>query len=209
MYRPLRPSQIATIWHLTKVYSAILCFHILAALCLSSCFALREPDAPAGPSTFTPPNQPEILMANFSTAVANADVVNYERCFVKEGFTFVPDPNVATNNRGLFENWTLQNHELEYMRNLQRIKIAGVPNRVIITNPKINNFTADSVEYIANYELGLNLQDTVFGSKPLKGNIILTLVRNTFNEWAIRRWTDNQTTQNQCWTKLKEKYVAR
>ena len=179
-------------------------------LCIqTACFSLREPEPPDAASTFTPPNQPEVLLSNFVTAVTTLNLPNYERCFARDNFTFSPDQQVAAGNLGLFQAWSFQSHELEYVRNLIRVRSQGQPGRLLFTNARTNNISADSVEYVADYDLTLTLTDTLFVPAHFQGNINLSLSRNPFNEWAIGRWRDTKTTAQPSWTELKEKYVAR
>ena len=183
---------------------------VAASLLLAtSCFSTREPNPPAAASDWTPPNQPDILIANFSTAVTTLNVVNYERCFSKASYSFYPDPTVARNNQGIFAAWGLQTSEVEYIRNLARLKDNAGGNRLAFASPRTNNLSADSLEYIADYELTLYQADTAYRNYNFKGTINLYLIRNAYNEWAIAAWRDTRTTPTLCWSQLKEKFVGR
>jgi hypothetical protein len=177
---------------------------------LPACFSTRKAEAPGATSDWTPPNQPEILIANFRTAVTTLSLVNYERCFIREGYRFFPDPVVGASNLGLYTAWSLQNHELEYIRNLIRVKSAGVaPNTLLFTGQRFNNITADSVEFVSDYALTLYQTDTSYRQYQFAGQMSLFLSRNAFNEWVIGGWRDVRTGAPPSWTELKGKFVSR
>lgn len=191
-----------------KRFKQILLF--LPLLAMGACFDLRDAAPPDAASNWTPPNRPEILISNFTLAVNELNLVNYERSFRPDVFTFIADPNVAANNQGLFSNWTFQNHELEYIRNMRRLLLPGSPPaNLVFTNSAYNNLSADSVEFIADYNLSINLADTSLRTSNFKGNLAFTMARNAFNEWAIGRWRDTKTTSEPCWSELKQKYATR
>lgn len=182
----------------------------LLLLTLASCFNLREPDAPGAASNWTPPNQPEVLIQNFNLAVNDLNLVNYERSFNAARFRFTADASVAANNQGLFSNWSFQNHEMEYVRNLKRLVQTGQsPAQLTFLDTRYNNLSADSVEFIANYSLYIYVQDTSLHQNNFTGNMILSLGRNAFNEWAIGGWRDAKSSGQPCWSELKQKYAAR
>ena len=47
---------------------------LLCALLLAGCFRTRDPEPPNTGSDFTPPNRPEILLANFNAALTKLNV---------------------------------------------------------------------------------------------------------------------------------------
>ena len=176
---------------------------------LSACFRTRDPEPPLSASDFSPPNQPEILLSNFTAAVTHLNVANYERCFVRSGFIFNPDPRVARNNQGIFTNWTLQPSELDVIRNLDRVKDGISQNKLAFANPRTNNINADSVEYTADYRLQIQHLDTTYRRYIFTGNLVFSMTRDSENEWRIGRWRDAANDSSASWTELKQHFVTR
>ncbi len=175
---------------------------------LSSCFALREPAVPTATTSWISPTEPDVLLDNFRQAITTLNLVNYERCFRNPGFRYVPDPSVSGQNVGIFQRWTIQ-EELEYLKNLRNNGTTLSNNRLELSNPRQIFLNADSLEYTATYSLQMYHADTSFNKFQFQGNVLLTLVRNRSNEWAIRNWQDTKGSSNPfCWTDLKQHFVS-
>jgi len=192
---------------MTKISKFVL-YSIVALL--SSCFNVREPEPTniqSNQSGWLSPTEPDILIENLSSAVTQPNTSNYERCFNSEKFIFVPEPTVADIHFGIFENWTFSD-ESAYFINLSNNIIPAPLNSLVFTNPKILNtvdFTIDSVEYTADYELTLYLTDTLSANK---GNLRFILVRNDNNEFYIYSWQDNKVNDTiPSWTDLKANFI--
>jgi len=181
--------------------------YALCALLLSSCFNVREPEPSNNQSGWISPTETDILIENLRSAVKQPNTSNYERCFNPEKFIFVPEPTVAGGPDGIFKNWTFAD-ERAYFINLSNNIISTSLNSLEFTNTKILNtfnFTIDSVEYTADYELTLYQTDTLSTNK---GNLRFILVRNDNNEFYIYSWQDNKVNDTiPSWTDLKANFI--
>ena len=180
---------------------------LLGLALLSGCFDLRAP-APAGaPSEWTQPTSPDLLMANFVTAVQRLNPGNYERCFAPQ-FRFYPDPAAAGSaNAALFANWGVR-EELDYFNSLRRRTPATSQNQLLLSARRDQLFSADSAEVSAQYTLTLAQTDTAFRIRTMQGNIRL-LLRRRNNEWQIAAWRDLATGNQPVWTEAKKYFVRR
>jgi hypothetical protein len=179
------------------------------ALALPACFATREPGLPSpGSNTdWNSPTDPDILIANFSQAMATLNLVNYERCLARDRFKFIVEPTISGNNVGAFQRWTLQ-EELDYIKNLRARSTNTTANSLAFSNQRRNNLSADSIEYSAAYELRAYQNDTTFKYDTFRGNALLVLTRNRNNEWQIVQWQDNKSTGPACWSDLKQRFYT-
>jgi hypothetical protein len=182
--------------------------YTLPLLLLCACFTAREPLAPGGNTTWITPTEPDILMNNFSKAVIGFDIINYTRCMKTAHFNFEADPTIKANNIGLFGSWTWD-QEWQYINNLVNRRANSGSNNLNFIAPRIINFSADSLEYTAPYELLLFHSDTSFAHNFFKGQISLIIVRNRNNEWEISSWTDLKNSESKCWTELKQHFFSR
>jgi hypothetical protein len=178
----------------------------LALLALPACFQLREPEPSAAASEWIQPTQIDILLANFTTAVQNVNVANYERSLSGPNYRFVPDPTSAGSSPALFANWSVP-EETTYFSSLRRRTATGVVNSLILTDRRDQLYTADSAEVSALYQLRVTQQDTAFHAGLLQGNIRLILRRRS-NEWRIVAWRDQRTGSGLCWTDLKKYFSS-
>lgn len=188
-----------------------LIFCLGIALSAGGCFTVREPET-ASPATLNSnrlsPVQPDILIQNFIQSVTSLNTGNYERCFNRDLFLFIPDPTVAQNNQGLFARWGFI-EEIEYFKNLQEQSVQTENNTLVFEQIQRNFINPDSVEYQADYKLEVFHQDAGFNFFIFEGNIRFVMRRNADNEWEITAWRDNKTGTNPCWTELKEHFFIR
>jgi hypothetical protein len=178
----------------------------VALLALPACFQLREPEPSAAASEWIQPTQIDILLANFTTAVQNVNVANYERSFSGPGYRFVPDPTSAGSSPALFANWSVP-EETTYFSSLRRRTATGTVNSLVFSNRRDQLYTTDSAEVSALYQLRVTQQDTAFRAGLLQGNIRLILRRRS-NEWRIVAWRDQRTGTGLCWTDLKKYFSS-
>jgi hypothetical protein len=179
---------------------------VLGLLALPACFQLREPEPSAAASEWIQPTQIDILLANFTTAVQNVNVANYERSLSGANYRFVPDPTSAGSSPALFANWSVP-EETTYFSSLRRRTASGTTNSLILTDRRDQLYTTDSAEVSALYQLRVTQQDTAFRAGLLQGNIRLILRRRS-NEWRIVAWRDQRTGAGLCWTDLKKYFSS-
>lgn len=185
------------------------CFVLVAFLTFSGCFTERSPKNPDENTSWVSPTEPTILLENLKKAFSSLDINNYRRCFLVERFNFQADPNILTNNIGLFSNWMWDN-EYQYFINLTR---AATPinnsNQLLFINSRIINHSTDSLEFTADYESSIYHQDTSFKAVSFAGLVSFQMKRNRQNEWQIVRWQDNKTKSNPCFSELRQHFFAR
>lgn len=173
---------------------------------MQGCFSTREAEEPGSNSDWQVPLDPEQLMENFERAVLDLNVANYERCFTPSSFRFVPDPDIALQNPGLYEDpWILEQERL-YFANLAAASTGTGGNSLQLNDWVSNPLGADSVEYIYNYRLEVIQNKDGFDATVFTGQMTLILVRDQDQRWTIREWQDlnNETEEsNTCWTDLK------
>ena len=186
-----------------KAATLLLC---LLLLTFSGCFNVREPEKPGAPSEWISPTQPDILMSNFTLAVSQLNVTNYERCFVPNGFRFMADPEIA-GGTAIFQQWTI-NEEREYFTSLKSKTPEKTLNYLQLVNGRESYFTPDSLEYTALYKLTLAHTDTVtFKPEVFKGTLRL-LLRRQQNEWKIAQWQDQREPDMPCWSDVKKHFIT-
>ncbi|MBH8556882.1 hypothetical protein [Hymenobacter negativus] len=178
----------------------------LTLLALPACFQLREPEPSATASEWIQPTQIDILLANFTTAVQNVNVGNYERTFSGPDYRFAPDPTSAGSSPALFANWSVP-EETTYFSSLRRRTATGTTNTLTLSGRRDQFYTTDSAEVSALYQLKITQQDTAFHAGLLQGNMRL-LLRRRNNEWRIVAWRDQRTTPGLCWTDLKKYFSS-
>jgi len=174
---------------------------------LPACFQLREPEPATVASEWIQPTQIDILLTNFTTAVRNLNVANYERCFRGPDYRFVPDPTSAGSSQSIFANWSVP-EETTYFTSLRRRTPANTTNSLVLTDRRDNPYSIDSVEVSALYQLRITQQDTAFRGSLLQGSIRLVVVRRRDNEWKIKEWRDQRTGAGPCWTDLKRYFFT-
>src|SRR5688500_14567034 len=172
---------------------------------LSSCFSLREPEAPGTTGSWTSPTQPSILIDNFTLAVTTLNPVNYERCFAPT-LHFIPDPATAGSASGVFDNWTLAEERI-YLTRLKESSSVATANQLVFSDKQEVFFNADSLEINTRYQLSLQHEDTTFRHYNFAGAMRLILRRRQ-NEWQILSWQDNRNSDSLCWTDLKKHFYA-
>ncbi|WP_210515093.1 hypothetical protein [Hymenobacter terricola] len=193
-------------WPRGRIAGFVFRLSLLPLLALPACFQLREPEPAATASEWIQPTQIDILLANFTTAVQNLNVANYERSLSGPDYRFVPDPTSAGSSPALFANWSVP-EETTYFSSLRRRTAPGVTNSLTLTDRRDQLYTADSVEVTALYQLKVTQQDTAFHAGILRGNMRLILRRRN-NEWRIIAWRDQRTTTGLCWTDLKKYFSS-
>lgn len=177
-------------------------------LLLSGCFNVREPEAPSTQSEWTAASQPSILLDNFTRAVQQLNPATYERCLAPDVFTFLPDPDAATNSNQIFDNWAYT-EEQAYFNSLKKRSAAGGANQLHLSpTSRPDNFTGDSlVELSRHYKLTVFHQDTAFKTVNFEGTLRF-IMRRYNNEWKIALWQDSKTGPEPCWSELKKYFFT-
>ncbi|HSI91232.1 MAG TPA: hypothetical protein VK927_08955, partial [Adhaeribacter sp.] len=152
-----------------KPFLIVVLFSVLAA----GCFNVREPEKADSASEWESPTQPDILIANFTAAVQNLNVTQYDRCFLP-GFRFRPDPATIGTSTGLFDNWS-NAEERDYFNSLANRTAPNTLNQLTLTKTKEYFFQPDSLEQVFDYNLRTMHQDTAFKAQEFAGTMRLIL----------------------------------
>ncbi|MDX2284860.1 MAG: hypothetical protein NW241_11900 [Bacteroidia bacterium] len=172
----------------------------------AACFSIRPVEPPNnGLSEWISPSDYEILLQNFRTAISQRNPQNYLRCFAPEVFRFDPAAQVLDNGEAIWRNWSLQD-EQTYLDNLFRRLSTQSGNSLLLEERDLRDVTPDSLRYVGLYTLRVNHTDTTL-TTLFRGQLELTIRRNSFNEWEIRRWTDTELYADSSWSRLKLRFV--
>ncbi len=189
---------------------------ILLIAFLSACdvFPTREPEKPNNlHQKFIPATTQNILLENFAKAINTSDYTNYANCLAAKSngqskeFEFVSSSDVASIYASLFASWRFSEESRNFKSIIANIKAESNPN-VVISKQEFSEVSADSTVLTAHYELFTNFKDEN-ESQVYRGNLLLSIYRETNGIWFISRWTDLQDKNNiesQSWSKLKVKF---
>ncbi len=183
------------------------------AMLLTSCglFKTRTPEAPTQPSdTFVPATDPDAVVQNLQSAIAEKNSVNYQRCFpdpthAKQSYVFIPSATAAATYSGVFAHWSVDD-ERQYFQNLVA-RTAGKPNAFsnLVLAHKTIILSGDSTVVSYDYTLTFEHNDPSFPTVA-NGTMQLVLGPDNTNTWVIYRWTDYQTTGDVTWSHFKGKF---
>lgn len=178
----------------------------LCLIALSACFTVREVEPPNQVnSDWVSPTDHEILLQNLRTSIAQTNVQNYLRCFNRDSFQYAPVAALYNTNESIWVNWSLQD-EQTYLENTFGALTVNSGQSLLLEEQDLQDVTPDSLRYVGGYTLRINHSDTAL-TTLFKGQIQLSIKRNSFNEWEIHRWTDIQLAQDSSWSLLKLRFV--
>ncbi len=197
-------------WSARSVASRI---PVAALIVLTSCglFQTRTPEAPTQPSdTFVPATDPDAVVQNLQSAIAEKNSVNYQRCFpdpahTKQPYAFIPSATAAATYAGVFANWTVDD-ERQYFQNLVA-RTAGKPSAFsnLVLAHKTIILSGDSTVVSYDYTFTFEHNDPSFPTVAT-GTMQLVLGPDNTNAWVIYRWTDYKTTSDVTWSHFKGKF---
>ena len=186
----------------------------MAALFLSckNPFQLRKSEPPSqGVSRRVPATQPEMVLTNLKSAVAERNLENYMKCFADsvgggKRFRFVPDPTTQIQNPGVFANWNLES-ERRYANYLfSQIPKDSTASLVFGLETEQTYVKQDTTVFIRDYTL--NVHHTLSGDQyPRKAT-----GRSEFHlcqvqgEWVIFYWNDRRSSDQTCWSDIKASF---
>ena len=176
------------------------------AVLLNACFQTRPVEPPGtNASDWISPTDYQILLGNFSTAIAKGNTQNYLRCFNQDSLRFTPAASLFNDNESIWLNWSIQD-EQTYFDNMEADLSVNTGNSLVLIETDLQTVTSDSLKYVGDYTLRINHRDTLL-TTLFKGQIQLLIRLNSFNEWEIFRWEDIETKMDSSWSQLKLKYV--
>lgn len=186
---------------------------LVCLLCFASCglFQTRTPEAPTQPSdAYVPPTDPDALIQNLESAIAERNSVNYQRCFpdpshAKQPYVFIPSANAAATYAGVFAHWTVDD-ERQYFQNLVA-RTAGKPTAFsnLVLAHKSVILSGDSTVVSYDYTFTFEHNDPSFPTVAT-GTMQVVLGPDNTNTWVIYRWTDYKTTGDVTWSHFKGKF---
>jgi len=180
---------------------------VLLVTCCENPFATREVEEPIrARSNREIPSDPEAVLQNLKSAIADKNVANYMACLTSkaQSFSFVPDQFVKENNPVVFQIWGLE-EEQNYMNQVRNyVPIDSISQLSLDEIPGTisNEVFADSALLRRNYTLILN--HTYKGNVPRRatGQAYFWIFKEE-GQWFIRRWIDFGTSGQACWSAIK------
>jgi len=183
------------------------CFAFLSLGCANP-FTTREPEEPeANSSNFITPTTPDIVFVNLQLAVQERNVENYIRSFVDttrsaNRFTFVPDPAVAANNPGVFQNWQLLDERRYFSQLLQATPADSTLTLRFVEVSRTE--TANQAVFTQNYIFFVNHTRQQSGVPiEFRGQSRFSLEKDATGTWAIYLWEDFANDRDISWSELK------
>jgi hypothetical protein len=192
-----------------KFLSFILCIAVAVAICGCDIFQTRDPEPPTqGTSSYQVPDQPEVVLANLKSAVAESNTDNYVRSFIdtassSQPFTFTPSSEVISTYASVFRTWNVTD-ERTYFQNLGKPD-NGTP--LLTFSNLTTSSNSDSVVYIMDYVLYYP-HNRQHAPQLVKGKMELHLKPNNSRLWYIQSWSDTKTTADSTWSYLKAVFSA-
>jgi len=184
---------------------------------LSSCniFQTRTPQPPQeGQSNFAPPQLPSIVIENLKNSIVEKNPEDYLFCLSDTAvgsyggrrFSFQPPSDVFLSYQSIFQNWN-RNSENLYFNNFRNSSSPNSTPALNTTGDIYTNFSSDSVEYAADYDL--EWPNTVQGfDQSFHGFMQLYIVQDEHGNWAICKWVDFRTSDSlKTWSELKAKLI--
>ncbi len=175
-------------------------------------FQTRTPEPPQrSQGTFVLPHSPGIVFVNLRNAMAELNVVNYERCFadsMRAGrrFRFIPEAAVANTNPGLFSRWSAK-EERDYFARMRDPLPADSIFTLRLDSLQIV-VTGDSATFLQRYELMARHQRQASGvPRRVSGEGRFWLSRDQFGDWSIYRWADFSSGGAFTWSTLKAAFA--
>jgi len=155
-------------------------------------FETRDAELPTQPrSDFIPPTTPQIVIANFTSAIFQKDINNYTNCLADTNFLgsrFIYIPDVASQSAyPIFSNWD-KSKENSYYTNLVNQTSVSSSSSLFLSN-MTSNITSDSAIIDSDYLLVYNHNRSNV-AKQAKGKLRFIITHDSRNLWAIKTWTD-------------------
>jgi hypothetical protein len=175
-------------------------------------FQTRSPESPQRvQSTFILPHSPSIVFINLRNALAELNVVNYERCFsdsthAGRAFRFIPEATVANTNPGLFSGWSVKEERDYFARMRDPLPADSVFTLRLDSLQTV--VTGDSATFLQRYELIARHQRQASGvPRKVSGEGRFWLSRDQFGDWSIYRWADFSAGSALTWSTLKAAFA--
>ena len=189
----------------------LLVISVFAAAGCTNPFTTRAPEKPEeGRLSFIPPRTPEVVLINLRNAILEQNVENYlfslgDSTRLAQGYTYIPDAGVASENPGVFERWTLENEKRWFSQ--LRALLPADSLRILSLQPVQNTLFADSALFIENYTLTVRHTQQNRGIPAvLMGQARFFMASDQFGDWAIYRWEDRAVGDAPTWSLLKATY---
>lgn len=175
-------------------------------------FQTRTPEPPQRvQGTFVLPHSPGIVFINLRNALAELNVVNYERCFADSTragrqFRFTPEATVANTNPGLFSRWGVKNERDYFARMRDPLPVDSTFSLRLDSLQAV--VTGDSAIFLQRYELIARHQRQASGvPRKVSGEGRFWLSRDPFGDWSIYRWADFSSGSAFTWSTLKAAFA--
>ena len=189
-------------------------FSLILISFLSRCtnpFSTREPDEPVSAhQSWVQPRQPDLVLENLRNAILELNSDNYMRSLSDTSkalppFSFIPAPDVAAENPGIFAEWGREN-ERSYFTVLSAITPLDSVHFISFKTSKVD-FSGETALIITNYTMRIHHTQQAQGIPAVvSGEARFTLMPDTFGDWAIVEWQDISTEATPTWSIFKANF---
>ena len=181
----------------------------LLTLCGCDLFTTRTPEPPdgGGNSGWRFPSSASIVLDNLASSVGRRSASDYIRGFAAQEsglpeFEFVPDPQTAAVNPGVFDGWNLASEinlgqSLFAPTNLPLDSIATLELTV-----ERQTSISDTVIVSCGYHLHLGLTSDR-APRDMSGRAEFRILKANDGGWYVQKWSDTRVTGEACWSDLK------
>ncbi|MCF7797246.1 MAG: hypothetical protein K9N11_02505 [Lentisphaeria bacterium] len=192
----------------------ILLLVLVGFLFLAACelFQPRDPQPPSdgnSPYQWLQPTTWEIVLTDLELAFKALNQKYFldvlaDTATSDEGFTFIPDPNVAHTSGQDFTNWGYT-EESQFLEAIFSRLSTDTTNTLTWFNKIETTLSLDEMQIQADYQLHLKFKTASRETYPehLSGRALLLIKRQNNNYWQITRWEDAGNDSMPSWTYLK------
>jgi len=181
---------------------------VIFACAACDVFDPRTPEEPTeARGNFIPPTTSDIVIENFINAINERNARHYVQCFVDPSlsdfeYEFLPTQRAQVQFGALFEDWSVQEERM-YFENL----ISSVPVnetlQITLQDGQFESQSANHATYIASYRLTVRHSNDGYPHYEFSGTLRFEMTTDQGNNWAIHRWADFPSGDDQSWSELK------
>lgn len=183
---------------------------LFALLFIISCdlFITRDAQEPdQSRSDFQPPVQPEIVISNLKSSLADKNLQNYIACFVdtifsNREFTFSASSEAISLYQIFLQDWGL-NEEKRYFSSVINKVPTDFPISLSLSDENFSSLGGDSLIYTATYNINLPVPSGDPVPPNYAGSLQFNMLRDSRSQWSIYFWKDTKGASLPSWSELK------
>ncbi len=175
-------------------------------------FQLRHPELPSQRiSRRVPATQPEIVLSNLKSAIAERNLENYMKCLADtvgggKSFRFIPDPTTQVQNPGLFAHWNLESEKRTMNYLFSQVPKDSTISLVFGLLTEQTYVNRDTTVFIRDYTLEIHhsLNPEQYPREAVgRAEFHLCQVQG---EWVIFSWSDRRSGNQPSWSDVKASF---